>query len=508
MATNHYVRSTDGNDADSGLTWALADAKLGGAGSGANGDTVFFSQVHSETTAGSVVATLSGGSGTLTAPNRYLCGDDSAEPPTALATTAVFASTGNFSLTASAIGLYYGIIFESGAGGSSSTLNLGISSGWTKFEQCRFKMLSTGGFLRAPQNASTDSRVEWKDCHVLFSSATHTIQIGGSLRWNGGSWLSGGTSPTVVFGGWAAADDGAELVVENVDLSNLSSSVNLVAPPPIGARVQFRNCKLPGSWSGSPRSAAFTAPGRIELFNCDSGATNYKLWIEDYCGSIRDETTITRNGGASDGVTPIAWKMVSGTTVAYPFKTLASPEIVARHGLLGSPTAPITVAVEIIRDSATNLKDDEIWLEVQYLGSVFSPKGSRITDCKADVLASSADQTTSSAIWGNPSPGLSNANRQKLSVTFTPETPGYIHARVHLAKTSTTVYVDPALSINGVVVASLSRQVPGGAFVNEVTNDQMQIPGDVFMMENGFGAGDGSPLAPELSDRARFFFGA
>ncbi len=361
--------------------------------------------------------------------------------------------------------------------------------------------------MRCPPASSADCRVEWKDCDVLFSAAGSLLQVGGFLRWNGGSLLSGGTSPTVLFGLWPSGDDGCGLICENVDFSNASASINFCAPPPASAKVVIRNCKLPSSWTGSPKNGSFSTMGRIEMYNCDSGATNYKLWIEDYLGSIRDETLITHVGGATDGVTPISWKMASASTTLFPLKVLESPEIVVRHGVLGSPTTPITVSVEIIRDSATALKDDEIWLEVEYLGSVSSPKGSRINDCKADVLATGANQTTSTETWGDQSPSMANPNKQKLSVTFTPQTAGYIHAKVMLAKASTTVYVDPVLFVDG-VAATLSRQVPGGAFVNETTNYDAQIPGDVFMMENGTGSGDGSPLPPEQVDRARFFFAA
>ncbi len=47
---NIYVRSTDGNDADSGATWALAKATLGGAlAIATSADTIWVSQNHAET---------------------------------------------------------------------------------------------------------------------------------------------------------------------------------------------------------------------------------------------------------------------------------------------------------------------------------------------------------------------------------------------------------------------------------------------------------------------------
>jgi len=438
--TIRYTRSTDGLNADSGLTWALAKANMAGQTLVAAGDVVWFSQVHSETTAGSVTVSA----GTLAAPTRFLCGDDSAEPPTALATTAVIACTGNNSLTVGGIAYYYGIIFQCGAGGSNPSMNIGVLNGVTLLEKCQFQMLGTGGFMRCPPFTSTGSRVNWKDCDVKFSAAGILIQLGGHLHWNGGSILAGGTSPTVLFSGYAsgAVGGGAGLLCENVDFSNAAATINFFDSPPPDAKLIIRNCKLPASWSGSLRNGTWTTPGRAEMYNCDSGATNYRLWIEDYFGSIRDELTLVRSGGASDGVNTLSWKMVSAANARYPSQALASPEIAMYNATTG---AAKTITVEILRDSVTALNDDEIWIEVQYLGTSAAPIGSQASDAKADVLATAAAQTSSSEPWTTT--GMANPNKQKLAVTVTPLMKGFYMARVMLAKASTTVYVDPFLTV-------------------------------------------------------------
>ena len=63
MAT-YYVRSTDGNNADTGLTWALAEADLH-TPTWAAGDTVYVSQAHAQSTAAAITIDLNG---TLAAP--------------------------------------------------------------------------------------------------------------------------------------------------------------------------------------------------------------------------------------------------------------------------------------------------------------------------------------------------------------------------------------------------------------------------------------------------------
>ena len=102
--------------------------------------------------------------------------------------------------------------------------------------------------------------------------------------------------------------------------------------------------------------------------------------------------------------------------------------------------------MEVLYDSATNLKDDEIWVEVRYLSASASTLGATASDSKATPLTTAADQTTSGSTWTTT--GLSTPNKQKLGATFTPQQKGYVYARVHLAKASTTVYVDPKITLS------------------------------------------------------------
>ena len=183
------------------------------------------------------------------------------------------------------------------------------------------------------------------------------------------------------------------------------------------------------------------------MHNCDSADTNYRLWVEDYSGYIVSDTGVYNDAGATDGTTRLSWKMVSSANAEYPLLVLESPEIVRWNDTTGSS---ITCTVEIVHNSqgsGTNgvLNDDECWLEVTYLGTSGYPLGSSISDCKADLFASASAQTTSSASWTGDSAGW---DTQKLSVTFTPQEKGFIHARVVLAKASATVYVDPLLTVS------------------------------------------------------------
>ncbi|NIT14586.1 MAG: hypothetical protein GTN99_10200 [Candidatus Dadabacteria bacterium] len=227
-------------------------------------------------------------------------------------------------------------------------------------------------------------------------------------------------------------------------MSGMGTSTNILnTTGGAGNHLIMRNSKLPASWAGSFTSAAPTSPGtEILINNVDSGDTNYKLYRETIYGTIVDETTIVKDSGASDGTTQLSWKMDGGSNPEWNFFTLITPEIVKWNETTGSS---ITVTVDFIHDSLTALQDDEIWLEVQYLGTSGFPLSVFVDDAASDYLATPANQTASSSTWTTT--GLTNPNEQELSVSFTPQEKGFIHAKVHLAKASYTVYVDPELSI-------------------------------------------------------------
>jgi len=438
-----YVRSTDGNNADNGTTWALAKLDLAGAAAiDSAGDTIYVSQNHAESTASAVTLSFAG---TIASPVKIICGNDAAEPPTAVATSATVTTTGSNGITINGSLYVYGIAFSSGTGASNATFILVNSTGnYQSFTNCSFTLGTTSSSqnLAIGPSANQPEKVVFENCNLKFSAAGQYIGVGSAtFEWNGGALLSGTSTPTtnglIVPGSGRSAGD---VIVSGVDLSQASSSLNLCSSAYSGS-VVFRNCKLPASWAGSLITGTIVQGFRAEMHNCDSGDTNYRLMVQDYYGSILSETTIVRTGGANDGTTTISWKMVSGADAEYPHQTLNSPEIVRWNETTGSA---ITATVEIVTDNVT-LTDGECWIEVQYLGTSGYPLGSFVSDVKADVLATAANQGTSTETWTTT--GLTTPVKQKLSVSFTPQEKGYIHAVVKLAKASTTVYVDPELTI-------------------------------------------------------------
>lgn len=443
--SNIYVRSTDGNNSDNGSTWALAKATLAGADAiDAAGDSIYLSQAHTESSASTITYALAG---TLTNPTKLICANDAAEPPTATATSAVLGTTGASNLRVSGSAYVHGITFNCGnAAVNFASLMLNYTGSQTQtYRDCALNLIDQHPTSRIQfgSNSTGDSgRTYIKNCTLKLSSTGQAVEVFGDVRINGGSMLSGTSSPTSGLFTAGGVGTHMNLLVENFDFSNLGSTFAFfTSTTQKSGRALIRNCKMPASWTGNMTSAAIALPNlRVELVNCDSADTNYRVRAEDYWGKMRDETTIVKTSGASDGTTPISWKVDanSNTNDTGVFRT---SEMYIWNDTTGVSK---TITVDILRDSVTNLTDEDIWLEVEYMGTSGNPIGTEATSQKATVLTTPTAHASSSATWTTT--GLTNPNKQKLTVTFTPVKKGAFAARVAVARTM-TVYVDPLLQV-------------------------------------------------------------
>lgn len=443
-----YVRSADGDDGDNGTTWALAKATVAGADAiDSAGDTIAIASTHSESTASAITLSLAG---TDAAPTQLLSVNDGAEPPTALAAGAAIATTGGNNLTFNGSAYIYGITATAGNSSSLALLYCGRSGAVTQeYESCALRIGSTSSTarLRVGDDANIQGdAITWRNTTARFANANQGITVLTShFQWLGGGLESGGTAPTSLIErvGTSSTGRAARVVAEALDISGLGTSAGLVGDIyGGGSSVDFVNCKLPTSWAGNVVNGNQDRGTVVRMINCDSTDTNYRMWEQWREGSIKSETTLVLTGGSSDGTTTLAWRMATTGDVAYPHVTLNSPWIQRWNETTGSG---ITVTVEILHDNATDLDDDEVWLEVSYLGTSGFPLGVVTTD-RVAVLGTAAAQATSAATWTTT--GMSNPNTQALSVTFTPQEKGYVYARVRMAKPSYVLYVDPELTVS------------------------------------------------------------
>jgi hypothetical protein len=443
---NIYVKSGAGN-ASPFASWANGAITLAGAaGVDAAGDTIYVSQAHAESSASAQTIALAG---TTASPSRVICASDAAEPPAEVATGAIIQTTGASAIIINGSGYLYGLELICGSGGTSANIVCGNTvAGYEnqQWENCTFELgttATTSLIISGAGNASTSNKNVFKNCTFKFGRADYQ-----SLALQAWTEIYGGAVYRADYGGVAGrvftpfggSGEGCGGFVDGIDLSGLLGTVNIcrfLAGTSNNGLFTIRNSKLPAGWSGKLVDTAITQAGiKAQMQNCTAGSTLYRLWNEDVAGSVRDENTVVRTGGANDGAA-YSFKLVSSANCSYPLTPLETPEFSQYNTITGE----ITEIVEIVTDSATPLKDDEIWLEVSYPGA----SGRVIvTDAKASVLATAADQASSSADWTTT--GLSTPLKQKLSVTFTPGAAGWLHAKVKLAKPSTNCFVDPKMT--------------------------------------------------------------
>ncbi len=455
---NIYVRSTDGSDADNGSTWALAKATVAGAlAVAAAGDTIYVSHVHAETQASAMTWTSPG---TAASPALILCVNDGAEPPTALATTATVTTTGTNAIVFGAGYAYvYGIIFSAATGSSSASIVWNVAASWWRHEACAFRLATTSsnGSIGAGVSGTShnNNAVEWVNCTVQFSHVSQTVQVRDSLLWlSTANAVTGATIPTSLFK--PTVNGTGRITCMGVDFSALGSGKNIVDLSVASAsEYTFVDCKL-GASVGLTTGSIVGQSGAFAYFiNCDSADTQHRYHYQDYAGTISQETTIVRTGGASDGTTAFSRKFVTTPNAKF-YAPLYGPWFKFWNTTLSAQT----IGIEVLTDNVT-LKDDEAWIEVEYQGSSGVPCGVFARDRAADVLATGANQTTSSEAWTTT--GLGTPVTQVLSVSVTPQETGWIRARVVVARPSTTLYACPKILSTSAAQRMMS---PDGDIVN------------------------------------------
>jgi hypothetical protein len=435
--------------ADNGVTWT----SLGAVGSfgawagphqripnaiatnwGKAGDTFYISNNHAESQASGWSTTFIG---TQSSPCNYICVTDTSAPPTAVNTTASVTTTSNSGITfggGSAAYFYmYGITFNCGTGSGGAVISIQAPS--PVFDSCGFNLVNTATSNNIQLSAGTsgDRNTVCRNCTFTFSNASQTMKSqAGNAEIIGGSIAATGTAPSTLIPLGAGPGN---LLVRDCDISGVTGNlVDLSAVTT--ASFLFANCKLGAGVTLGSSTITGAGDTTLRVHNCDSGATNYRMYTAKFAGTSQQSTSTYNNAGATDGTTRISWKIDTNT---FPFfgQPFVSEQIFQWVDTTGGA---LTATVEIA--GAASLNNDDIWMEIEYLGNASYPIGS-VADCrKASILASNAAVTSSSASWsGSP------AVTQKLQVTFTPQMKGPIKARIYVAKKSATIYVDPLITV-------------------------------------------------------------
>jgi hypothetical protein len=485
-----YVRSGAGGAA-TGADWANAYLTLAAALTAkAAGDVFYVSEDHAETQATAMTMTSPG---TVGNPCYVYCVNHAGSvPPVSadLATTATITTTGASAMTMAGVLYGYGVTFSAGSGAVSS--GFVVNGTWS---------VKAGKMVKA---GTTGNGFAWNiggtllldNTTLQFGATGDRVQVasGAKMVWlRTASAISGGTIPISLHSPSTGA--GAYFYAEGVDFSAMGSGKTIVPALAINtATIQFKDCKLGASVT---IAATPTAPGfKVQASRTDSTGTNYTTYSNGYEGIAIDETVIVRTGGASDGTTPRSMKITTTANAkwALPFE---APAI----SIWNDSTAAATATIEGIMNAAALPNNDEVWFDLEYLGSSATPLGSFVTGTKADGLATGSALTASTQAWDSLATARANSTayalgdvrkvasntgrlffcttagtsagsepagyasavdggsvtdgsavfragmRFKQTLSFTAGMKGYIYGYVKGAKASTTWYIDPMMTL-------------------------------------------------------------
>jgi hypothetical protein len=430
-----YVKS-GASGGGTGADWANAFPTFAaGVAAAQPNDTIFVSAAHDEVV---TVATPYTFNSTIDAPVYVYCVEEDS-PPTTLANTAKISLTTPNNISIQNTVVMHGMNFLLGtATGAATAFNLDLDPNSTprfyEFTDCTFQLRTTGtsGLLAIGNMGTTilQRKIRFNRCGFSWVNAGTIVGI--SFRKTDCELHECYTIPGTpgLVNGFLSVQN-CIVVCTGCDFS--TQGVTDPMRPQESGTLIFRDCKFPDGYVGpvaEPGGGACFTYVHNSQQNVDWGMT----YDDGLRGTINADATAYRNGGASDGTTPLSWR-VDTAPEANACNAFRTQEIMRWNAV---NQQPVTVTVDILAAASTAA---DIWLEVEYMGSLDSPKAEYI-ESRANPLVTPGALPASGATWtggaGTP---------QQLSVTFTPNRKGYFIARIGCSVPGLTFYVDPKLEV-------------------------------------------------------------
>lgn len=441
MAGPWYLRSSDGNDADDGLSWANACATMSGvlAKAVAAGDIIYVDDDHQETLAADVIWAFPGTEGV---PNKVIV--VTTDTTTAVASynctnQKISGDTNNAYIKINGEVYFWGICLEWGGGSAYIFSNYKTIT----FEKSNLILaVAISADLGINYDNTTliliDSDVDFSANAVLY----FVVSGPSNFIWRGGT-LTGDINILINIGA-----EGPYIEIIGVDLSSMVGG-DIISVISGDERLQavLKGIKL----NATPPDFISAAPERVSaalLDIADSGNTVYKFRREFQYGYVMEETTLTVAGKALyDGTNPFSVKMVSR---AAPTPTLYDPwryHLATKRvtGLGSGKTFTVYILENGNGGQPAAWNDDDVWLEVVYPDDTtaqFNIQSDRI----ATPTTTPAAQTDDAGRWQNET----NGREQKLEVTVANGAgkDGPCEFWICMAQANKTLYVCPEVIVS------------------------------------------------------------
>jgi hypothetical protein len=411
----------------------------------APGNTIYVGDNHAESQATTINIQPTGSPSTV---SRMLCHNHSGSyPPAAsdLTTGASISTTGavnlNFTPTVSGGFYFYGVSFVAGVGQSAAAgLNFSAQLCTVYLDNCSLVMATSASAQIVLSSGAGAGAVTFNNTTVKFANTGQIISVQlGQLTWqNTGQVLASGSSVPnnfIVPG----SNSFTSVVLEAVDLSQLTGNI-FSASTALGSFL-VKDCKL----NASATFAIPTLSGMtVQYVRSDSSGTAYKSARYQYEGTETTETSITRVGGASDPSGQAQSRKIVSTGNAQWLRPFQAEPYAIWNSTIG---ANVTVTVCGTVNAGALPNNDDIWLEVEYLGNASFPVGTIVSTTKSSTLAANAAVASDSSTWNGGGSGAGWSPFKLVATLSSPQPglPGILEARVRVGKPSATYYIDPTV---------------------------------------------------------------
>jgi hypothetical protein len=465
--TDRYAKGA-GNNANSGLSWALAKANLFNLISGsAAGDCYLLGDDYYDMSSLSTFTFP----GTADTPCFIQTTADHTTPAsTATLASGVYAGFSNGSaLVWNGSFHAYGLDIQNSANAANAIAQAGATGNIQRYERCRFRL--TGGPAASAQriqvgHLTNPTFVRWQACDVEFTHASQSIVVLTSrFEWCGGAFIGGNganyaTVPPTFFFTFGAANRSVSALIEGVDFSlapPATSSWDFKVTMLGGGTVVFRNCKFNAGWVtpsyASTPSNSLVAGSRLEFWNCYKAGdtpTGYELRIEERAAILISDTTKVRTNTLG-ATSPVSWRIYTGwynqstnTDYAQEFKT---PDIMR---WVTASASPVTVTLEfcvITLPVGVTLNTNLFWIEAEYYSASGSLLGTFASSKPLSVHHSGGESNAVNHVASLSTWNEASYTPYQVSVSFTPAQAGYIVVRA-VQRVSARILIDPNISVS------------------------------------------------------------
>jgi hypothetical protein len=456
MAT-YYVWS-GATGAANGSSWTDAYTSLGNLFTGsaiAGSDVILIASDHDNGSYGANQSFTFPESGGSTSAHVYLVSTDRVSglpSPGAIEQTG-----GDFSITLQGRINAYGLTFKAGSGGneSSASIKLGSLSNTTYgkpiYTACDFiiNSTSTSAFVVLGTANSYINCFEFNGCDFSFANLQQGFSYNNTDAEFNNCTLSG-TALIVAFQNNAII---SKITLRGCDFSSATTLTSSTSDHKV--ELLAVNALLPAFLTAS--SIVEAGIFDVELHSCGSTDHSYFYQKTVHEGTVdHDVAVYLTTGGATH-------KDNDGSSVQYSLKMTGAANAYncSKSNPLYTPwffvpvfsTGSKTLSIKVAHEQASVLKDNEIWMEVEYMGgtaTINTPQTVREITAPLisgtvfqDYQSAGSNLTDTTEAWT----GLASEKTHTLNKTVTIDEQGYARVRVALAVNNIAVYVNPSVAV-------------------------------------------------------------